>query len=63
MVTVASMDAVTDDELVELWHLSADDAAKHRPWVCGTFRCPERRAALDECDAYAEMWLQRHPRP
>jgi hypothetical protein len=47
MVTVASMDAVTDDELVELWHLSADDAAKHRPWVCGTFKCPERRAALD----------------
>jgi hypothetical protein len=60
MVTVTDMGAVTDAELIELWHLSADDAAKHLPYVCGTFKCPERRAALDECDAYAEMWFERH---
>ena len=63
MVTVRDMGALTDVELVELWRLSADDAANHRPWVCGTARCPARQAALDECDAYAEMWNQRHPAP
>lgn len=59
--TTADLGIVTDDELVAMWHVAADDAIAHRASRCGHPACPWRRAAIEECDTYAERWSARHP--
>ena len=56
---------LTDTELLDLWHLAAEQAAAHRPWLCGheDGRCKYRRLNLEECDALEDEWLARHGRP
>jgi hypothetical protein len=60
--TIADLANVTPDELVSMWHVAADDAIAHQPCTCGHPTCPQRRAAIDECDAYAERWNTLHAR-
>ena len=56
---------ITDDEIVGMWRVAAEDAASHRASVCGEQdgRCEHRRANLDECDGLLDVWLSRHGRP
>lgn len=61
-VTVADTD-LTDDDILELWHMAAQHAAEHRPWACGheDGRCRYRRLNLEEADSLLDEWLTRHP--
>ena len=62
---VRDLPPITDDEIVGMWRIAADDAASHKASVCGEQggRCKHRRANLDECDGLLDVWLSRHGRP
>lgn len=63
--TIRDLGAASDDELVRLWRVAADDAANHESRRHSQGHCPgadwceKRKAALAEADAYAEQITER----
>lgn len=63
--TIRDLGAVSDDELLAMWRVAADEATNHDSRRHPTGHCPgadwceKRRAALEECDRYAEQLTER----